>query len=112
MSDLLSRRSGYEAAPAPLTHAQLNNLKAQISDEWELDAAGTTLTRRLSFKGYAKAVYTANLVAFISDRENHHADVSFGWGFCQISYTSHELGFLTEHDFICAAKVDGALSAP
>lgn len=94
----------------PLSEAEVSKLKAQLHDAWEIVDDGKSLTRRFEFKAFAKAVYTANLAAYLSDKEGHHADVSFGWGYCVITYTSHELGRLTENDFICAAKLD-ALTA-
>lgn len=74
-------------------------------------SGGGALKRRLTFKGFAKAVYTANLAAFLADREGHHPDISFGWGYCDILYTTHDIGGLSENDFICAAKFDRLLAA-
>lgn len=78
----------------------------QLSEGWELSQDGKSLTREFTFKGFAKAVYLANLAAFLADQQGHHPDVSFGWGYCRILFTSHELGGLSENDFICAAKLD------
>jgi 4a-hydroxytetrahydrobiopterin dehydratase len=83
--------------------------RAQMSalhTDWTLNHDTTAISRTFRFKGFAKAVYTANLAAFLADREGHHPDVSFGWGYCTILYTSHDLGGLTRNDFICAAKLD------
>ncbi|MEL6641498.1 MAG: 4a-hydroxytetrahydrobiopterin dehydratase [Pseudomonadota bacterium] len=93
----------------PLTDSQLTKLKGQLDPAWTLDAVCQSLTRKFIFKGFAKSVYTANLVAFLSDKEGHHADVAFGWGYCTVTYTSHELGRLSENDFICAAKLDAMM---
>jgi 4a-hydroxytetrahydrobiopterin dehydratase len=60
-------------------------------------------------KGYAKAVYLANLGAFLADQAGHHPDVSFGWGYCKVRFTTHAAGGLTEGDVICAAKFDAAV---
>jgi 4a-hydroxytetrahydrobiopterin dehydratase len=94
----------------PLDETGLNRLKAQLDPAWKLDLETQTLTRRFEFKGFAKAVYMANLAAFVSDKEGHHADISFGWGYCTVTFTSHELGRLSENDFICAAKLDAKSS--
>lgn len=81
-------------------------LMGQLNDGWVLADEGATLVRRLEFKGFAKAVYHANLAAFLADQEGHHPDVRFGWGYCEIEFTTHEAAGLTENDFICAAKFD------
>jgi len=84
-------------------------MQAQLGVGWELDKTKGTLTKTLKYKGFAKAVYTANLAAFLGDAEGHHPDVSFGWGYCTVCFTTHAAGGLTENDFICAAKFDAML---
>ena len=90
----------------PMTAEQAREQMGALHDDWELNADATQISRTFRFKGFAKAVYTANLAAYLADREGHHPDVSFGWGYCTIRYTSHELGGLSLNDFICAAKLD------
>lgn len=108
--DLASRtcvpcRGGTPPLPSDQARAMLADL-----DGWTLGADGTTITRRLTFKGFAKSVQTANVAAWAGDREGHHPDIRFGWGYCEVSYTTHEAGGLTENDFICAAKLDRILA--
>ena len=93
-----------------LSNAELDRLKAGLHPDWTIDERALSLTRKLTFKAYAKAVYAANMAAFVSDKTGHHADVRFGWGYCEITFTSHELGRLSENDFICAAKIDAAFA--
>lgn len=111
MTDLTSKTCAVCDGTGPtLSSAEIENLKAQLNPNWIVDEQGKSLLRKFSFKGFAKATYTANLAAFISDKEGHHADIAFGWGYCHVTYTSHELGGLSENDFICAAKLDAAVS--
>ncbi|MGR4001482.1 MAG: 4a-hydroxytetrahydrobiopterin dehydratase [Alphaproteobacteria bacterium] len=77
---------------------------------WQLNETATALQRKLTFKGFAKAVYAANAAAHLSDQTGHHADVRFGWGYCEITYTTHEIGGLSKNDFICAAKLNARLN--
>ena len=95
---------------AALSPERVQELLADLHDGWALNDAATSLTRRLEFKGYAKAVYHANLVAWIADQEGHHPDVAFGWGYCEVKFTTHEAAGLTDNDFICAAKLDRMLA--
>lgn len=111
MTDLTSKKcAACDGTLPPLSNAEINELKAQLDPSWIIDEQGKSLLRKFSFKGFAKATYTANLAAFISDKEGHHADIAFGWGYCHVTYTSHDLGGLSENDFICAAKLDAAIS--
>lgn len=83
---------------------------SDLHDDWPLPDDGTTLTRHLGVKGFAKAVYLANLAAWMADRHGHHTDVAFGWGYCTVSCTTHEAGGLTEADLTCARDFDGLVA--
>jgi 4a-hydroxytetrahydrobiopterin dehydratase len=82
---------------------------ATLHKDWQLD--GNRLVRRFAFKGFAKAVPMANLAAWLGEKMHHHPDVGFGWGWSEVEYTSHELGGLSENDFICAARLDSIVDA-
>ena len=88
----------------------LEQIQARFAllDGWEL--AETHIKKRFDFKGFAKAVEMANLAAWHSNKMGHHADIAFGWGYCEVTYTSHEAGGLTANDFICARRLDEVLS--
>ena len=75
-------------------------------DGWTLTPEGKAITRHFAFKGFAKAVEMANLAAWLGNKQGHHPDVAFGWGYCQVSFTTHDAGGLTEADFACAARLD------
>jgi 4a-hydroxytetrahydrobiopterin dehydratase len=92
------------ALPLVEVEAYMNSLHG----DWVLGKEGKQISREMKFKGFAKAVYFANMAAFIADKERHHPDIQFGWGYCKIIFTTHELGGLSENDFICAAKLDVA----
>ena len=97
-----------DATTPLLTEAALAEAMAELPD-WQVSEDGTSISRRVAVKGFAKAVYLANLAAFLADRAGHHPDVSFGWGYCELRFTTHEAGGMTEGDVICAAKFDAAL---
>ena len=82
----------------------------QLDSDWQLSETGDFIEREFKFKGFAKAVYFTNLMCWLADQEGHHPDISMGWGYCRIRFTTHELGGLSENDFICAAKVDALVS--
>ena len=47
-----------------------------------------------------------NKVGDIAEIENHHPDISFGWGYCKIKIFTHAIKGLAESDFVLAAKID------
>lgn len=75
-------------------------------DHWSLSDDGTTIRRRFEFKGFAKPVEMANLAAWLGNKQGHHPDIAFGWGYCEVAFTTHAAKGLTENDFICAARLD------
>jgi 4a-hydroxytetrahydrobiopterin dehydratase len=77
---------------------------------WALSEDGTTITRRFDFKGFAKAVEMANLAAWLGNKQGHHPDIAFGWGYCIVSFTTHEAGGLTKNDLICAARLNSLIA--
>jgi len=92
----------------PLDAKAATALMKELHEDWK--NTGTALVRRLEFKGFAKAVYHANMAAYLGDAEGHHPDIRFGWGYCEVEFTTHDAGGLTENDFICAAKFDRLLA--
>ena len=42
----------------------------------------------------------------LSEKEGHHPDISFGWGYAKIKICTHAISGLSENDFILAAKID------
>ncbi|MCP4389756.1 MAG: hypothetical protein GY802_15790 [Gammaproteobacteria bacterium] len=81
-----------------------------LHHDWLFVDEEKSIKRMLPFKGYSKAVYAANLCAAICDRESHHAEITFGWGYCQLQLTTHDADGLTEKDFQLASKLDQALT--
>ena len=39
-----------------------------------------------------------------------HPDVRFGWGYCEVAFTTHAAGGITRNDLICAARLDALLA--
>lgn len=81
---------------------------AGLHGDWTLQ--GQRLVRRFTFKGFARAVQMANLAAWLGERLGHHPDIGFGWGWCEVAFTSHEIGGITENDFAAAARLDQILA--
>ena len=54
----------------------------------------------------SKKKYFVNKVGDIAEKENHHPDISFGWGYCKVKIFTHAIKGLHESDFVLAAKID------
>lgn len=78
--------------------------------DWTIDTAATSITRRFACDTFAAAVQLANVAAWLGEKHNHHPDVTFGWGYCTVRYTSHDVGGLSGRDFRSAAALDALVA--
>lgn len=77
-------------------------------NEWQI--TDNALHKQYKFKNYYATMAFVNLVAWIAHRENHHPDMHVSYNRCTVRYSTHSVGGLSENDFICAARIDAALS--
>ena len=68
------------------------------------------LIKNFSFKNFEQSQIFANQISKIAEEENHHPDISFGWGYCKVKIFTHSIKGLAESDFILAAKIDNITS--
>ena len=64
------------------------------------------LEKSFTFKNFMDSQNFVNKVGEISEKEGHHPDIIFGWGYAKINITTHAIKGLSENDFILAAKID------
>ena len=64
------------------------------------------LIKEFKFENFLESQNFTNKVGVIAEREGHHPDISFGWGYCRIKIFTHAIKGLAESDFILAAKID------
>jgi 4a-hydroxytetrahydrobiopterin dehydratase len=87
----------------PLTHEQVQLLLPALPG-WE--TTGKEISKIYPFKNYYETMAFVNALAFISHHEDHHPDLTVEYNKCTVRYSSHEVGGLSENDFICAAKAE------
>jgi 4a-hydroxytetrahydrobiopterin dehydratase len=93
----------------PLPDADASALLREL-DGWTIEP-GPRLAKKWKFPNFATALEFVNRIGVIADAEDHHPDVSLGWGRVGIELWTHAAGGLTENDFIVAAKIDEAHAA-
>ena len=64
------------------------------------------LEKKFNFDNFLKSQKFVNKVGDIAEKEGHHPDIVFGWGYAKIQIFTHKIKGLVESDFILAAKVD------
>ncbi len=74
---------------------------------WQLHAGALEKTYR--FANYHETMAFVNAVAFIAHAQDHHPDLSVHYDRCVVRFSTHDVGGLSENDFICAAKADALI---
>lgn len=86
-----------------LGQARVAELLPQVPG-WALAEEGQALVRTFRFKDYHHTMAFVNALAFIAHREDHHPDLGVHYDRAVVRYSTHDVGGLSENDFICAAK--------
>ncbi len=76
-----------------------------LSNHWQQTAK--SLVRVYKFKNFREALAFTNSVGAIAESQKHHPDLKLGWGYCEITITTHDAGnTLTDRDFKLAQSID------
>ncbi len=90
---------------APFTLPEAEEYMKKVPG-WGLEDKGTLIIRSFRFKNYAESLEFVCAVSVIAEKENHHPDITFGWGYATILLRTHSIKGLSENDFIIAAKIN------
>ena len=75
-------------------------------NEWSVNDNQEMIFKKFKFSNFKKAISFANEVGEVAEKEGHHPDIWFGWGYAKIKIFTHAISGLAESDFILAAKID------
>jgi 4a-hydroxytetrahydrobiopterin dehydratase len=64
------------------------------------------LIKEFKFKNFTESQNFINKVGEIAEKEGHHPDIWFGWGYAKIRIFTHSIKGLAQNDFILAVKID------
>lgn len=105
MSDLASKTCvPCRGGTPPLKGEELDDLRRQVP-EWEV-VEEHHLRRRFRSKNFREALGFVNRVGELAEEQGHHPNVTFGWGYAEVTIFTHKINGLTESDFILAAKIN------
>ena len=78
-------------------------------DGWDVkknENASYFIEKNFKFSNFVQSQSFINKVSEIAENENHHPDITFGWGYARVKIFTHAIEGLAESDFILAAKID------
>ena len=109
MSDLAKKKCmPCEGGVLPFDISEIHKYQKKV-DGWDIIKGEEEiffLSKKFRFENFLKSQEFVNEVGKISEEENHHPDILFGWGYAEIKITTHAIEGLSENDFILAAKID------
>lgn len=71
---------------------------------WEL--AGGEIRKTYKFTNYYETMAFVNAIAYIAHKADHHPDLEVGYNKCTVRYSTHDVGGLSDADFVGAGKVE------
>jgi 4a-hydroxytetrahydrobiopterin dehydratase len=79
---------------------------------WRLSGDSSLIDRHFGFQNFRDAYAFVAKISELAEAEGHHPDISFGWGYADISLQTKKIKGLHENDFIMAAKIDRLFAEP
>jgi len=113
MSDLLKKKcKPCEGGVLSLDLGEIHKYQKKV-DGWDVKSNEEKiffLEKKFKFKNFLESQKFINKVGIISEKEGHHPDIFFGWGYAKILITTHAIEGLSQNDFILAAKIDNLIN--
>ena len=113
MNDLINKKCApCEGGVTPFDISEIHKYQKKV-DGWSVVKNQKDiffLEKNFKFKNFLESQNFVNQVGKVSEREGHHPEILFGWGYAKISITTHAIEGLSENDFILAAKIDEELN--
>ena len=109
MSELKDKKCvPCEGGVIPFDISEIHKYQKKV-DGWNIIKDNDSiyyLEKNFKFENFIKSQNFVNKVGNLAEKENHHPDIIFGWGYCKIKIFTHAIKGLAESDFILAAKID------
>lgn len=73
---------------------------------WAAIENGAAIGKTFAFANYYETMAFVNALAYLAHREDHHPDLGVHYNRCVVRYSTHDVGGLSQNDFICAAQAE------
>ena len=90
----------------PLSKDECQMFLDKLNKDWLLNKDIKSIERTFTRKNHNDISSLINLIIHISNIEDHHPEVIFGYNTAVVKYFTYAIDGLSENDFICAAKLD------
>lgn len=86
-----------------LERAEIDALLEKL-DGWAVK--DIALKKRFTFEDFTGALRFVNMVGAIAESLDHHPDITFGWGYADVSTTTHDRGGITDFDLALVERIE------
>lgn len=73
---------------------------------WQKSSDGKAIHKHYKFSNFVEALAFVNKLGAIAEGHNHHPDLTLGWGYVGVTFTTHDIGGLGEKDLLLAEKTE------
>jgi 4a-hydroxytetrahydrobiopterin dehydratase len=74
--------------------------------EWGYSSATKNIFKRFEFKDFSEALAYTNKLGEAAENAGHHPDLSLGWGYVEVAFTTHDAGGITSSDVTLAQQAE------
>ena len=106
LETLAKRRCKALKGPEHLLDKETASGYLAALSNWQIIENGQAISKTYNFDNYYQTIAFVNALAFIAHHEDHHPDLSVHYNRCVVRFSTHDVGGLSENDFICAAKIE------
>ncbi|RLK50286.1 4a-hydroxytetrahydrobiopterin dehydratase [Alkalispirillum mobile] len=110
MSLTEKRCTACEGGVSPMDSNEARQYLAEVPG-WTLTHDDTRIARRFKTQDFASALAFTQTIGALAEEEDHHPQITLGWGFVEVELYTHKIGGLHQNDFILAAKINQAWNA-
>lgn len=91
----------------PLSRDEADKLLGQL-DGWELleEEEMLKIRKKFKFDTYMEGINFVSKIATVAEEQDHHPDLEVGWRKVTVNFCTHNIGGLSQNDFVMAAKID------
>ena len=90
-----------------LSQAEISE-KIKEVDNWSL--RGESIQKEWKFKDFRKAMIFINKIANLAEEHDHHPELYNVYNKVRLTFSTHDVGGLTDKDFKIAKEVDGLIN--
>jgi 4a-hydroxytetrahydrobiopterin dehydratase len=99
------KKRGTGTRRGALSPSEAAQLAAGVP-KWSLSRRPAQVFREFKFKDFKAAMKFVNKVADCAEEQQHHPDFQIHWNRVKLVLWTHDIGGLSEKDFMMAAKIN------